>query len=243
VANKSSEGENKDVTIDVPRESAGDHLHTLARAGLSAVPVIGGPAVELFQMLIVPPLRKRQQEWMESVAVKLLELEEEQQCVVEELRNNDTFIDTMMQATQAAIRTANQDKREALRNAVLNAALPNSLDETHQQLFIGLIETFTGWHLRMLALFENPIKWFTDRGKQPPRWEIAGSLSTVLAAAFPELVSERELYELVGNDLFQRGLIRTAKFQIVMTCDGAMSKNTTQLGEEFLTFITEPTSV
>lgn len=240
MADKSRNIVEDDVTIDVPREVAGDHLHTLARAGLSAVPIVGGPAVELFQMLMVPPLRKRQQEWMESVAVKLRELEDKHQCVVEELRNHDTFIDTMIQASQAAVRTASQEKREALRNAVLNAALPSSLDDTHQQIYIGLIEMLTDWHLRMLALFENPIKWFTDRGKQPPRWEIAGSLSTVITAAFPELSSERELYDLVGNDLLQRGLLRSAKFQTVMTCDGAMSKNTTRFGDEFLKFITEP---
>lgn len=223
-----------------PKESTGDHLHTLARAGISAIPIVGGPAVELFQMLIAPPIRKRQQEWMESVAKGLRRLEEQHRCVVDELSNNDAFIDTVMQASQAAIKTANQEKREALRNAVLNAALSNTLDDTRQQVFVGLVDQFTVWHLRILALLGNPTKWFTDQGKQPPQWSFAGSLSELLESAYPELKSQRDLYDLVGKDLFQRGLLGTDSFHTTMSGGGVMEKRTSIMGDDFLAFVTQP---
>jgi len=47
-----------DNKLTVPKQSKGDVVHTLAKAGLSAIPVMGGPAAELFQCVIQPPLAK-----------------------------------------------------------------------------------------------------------------------------------------------------------------------------------------
>jgi hypothetical protein len=52
----------------VPRATGADAVHTLAKAGLSAIPMVGGPAAELFQFLVQPPLEKRRIKWMEQVA-------------------------------------------------------------------------------------------------------------------------------------------------------------------------------
>lgn len=51
-----------------PKKSAGDIAHTSAKAALSALPYVGGPAVELFQLVLQPPLEKRRAEWMERIA-------------------------------------------------------------------------------------------------------------------------------------------------------------------------------
>lgn len=55
-----------------PSDTAGDRLHALVRAGIPTIPVVGSPAVELFNMVIAPPVQKRQREWMESVAQRAL---------------------------------------------------------------------------------------------------------------------------------------------------------------------------
>ena len=49
----------------------------------------------------------------------------EKEIDLKSLQTNDIFIDTVLKATQAAIRTNQQEKKKALLNAVLNAALPN----------------------------------------------------------------------------------------------------------------------
>ena len=223
-----------------PTETMGDKAHTLTRAGLAAIPYLGGSAAELFQLVLAPPLRKRQQEWMDSVAQGLRELEEKQKCVVDELKDNDAFIDTIMQASQAAVRTANEEKREALKNAVLNAALPNAPDESKQQIFVNFVDQFTVWHLRILSLFADPNGWFADHEKEPPRWGLGGSLSQILTTAFPELADQRGFYDVMGKDLFQRGLLNTDGFHTTMSGEGAMAKRTTALGDEFLSFVTAP---
>jgi hypothetical protein len=54
----------------------GDVAHTIVKAGLSAIPVIGGPAADLFSALIIPPLTKRRDEWIQSIVAGLQNLEE-----------------------------------------------------------------------------------------------------------------------------------------------------------------------
>jgi hypothetical protein len=78
------------------------------------------------------------------------------------------FIDTVMHATQTAIRNSQDEKREALKNAV------------------------------------------------------------------------RGLYDQIGKDLYNRGLIGTDGFHTVMSGSGVYAKRATELGEQFLKFITVP---
>lgn len=223
-----------------PQSSLGDHAHTLARAGVGSLPVIGAAATELFQKLIVPPLEKRRQDWMEAIAQGLRELEEKQKCVIDDLASNDVFIDTVMSASQAAIRNSQQEKREALKNSVLNAALPNPPDESRQQIFVGLVETLTVWHLRILRFFSDPARVFQEQGKQAPQYTLAGSLSQLLTTAYPELKNERNLYDQIGKDLYNRGLLGTDGFHTVMTGSGVYEKRSTEMGEQFLRFISDP---
>ena len=45
--------------IKVPKLDSMDAIHFIARALISAIPVLGGPGTELFQFLLRPPLEKR----------------------------------------------------------------------------------------------------------------------------------------------------------------------------------------
>ena len=39
-----------------PKASVGDVTHTIVKASLSVIPIIGGPAIEIFSAIITPPL-------------------------------------------------------------------------------------------------------------------------------------------------------------------------------------------
>lgn len=229
-----------DEKYSLPEATAGDHLHTLARAGIGSIPIVGAAATELFRKLMAPPLEKRSQQWMESVAEGLRQLESQQFLSIEQLANNDVFIDVVMTASQVAIRTSQEKKREALKNAVLNAALPNPPDQSRQQIFIGLVDSLTVWHLKILRFFSDPVKAFEQQAKTPPQYSIGGSLSQLLTAAYPELANERELCDLIGKDLYGKGLLGTESFHGMMTGRGVYEKRTTNLGDQFLAFIAEP---
>ncbi len=222
-----------------PKPSIGDNLHALARAGVGSIPIVGAAATELLNLLITPPLEKRRREWMESIGEALRALEQDGRVRLEDLQTNDAFIDTVMHASQAAIRNSQQEKIEALRNAVLNAALPNPPEESIQQIFLNLVDTFTVWHLRILRLFDEPKRWFTENGRQPPQFP-GGSLSVVLIAAFPELHGRRYFNDLIVKDLYSTGLLNVDSLYAIMSGGGSMAGRSTDLGKQFLNFITRP---
>ncbi|MBD3672776.1 MAG: hypothetical protein HUJ26_04545 [Planctomycetaceae bacterium] len=230
----------KKRNYDPPKESTGDTLHTLARAGVSSVPIVGGAANEFFQAVIVPPLRKRQAEWMEEIAGGIRDLEARQQCVMEELSENDAFLDTVLHASQTATRTANVDKRNALRNAVLNAALPNPPDESKQQLFIQFVDTLTVWHIRLLELLIDPLAWFERNNKQPVQINILGTLQKMILGAFPELQGEDDFIEQCVSDLQTRGLLTNFNYHTNMGGQGIYESRGTRLGQQFIDFVTAP---
>jgi hypothetical protein len=149
-----------------PESETGDRAMAVVRSTLGAVPIIGAAAQELLDHVIRPPLVRRQQEWMEDIAGGLRKLEADHGIRPEQLRDNRAFVDAVLSATQAAIRTSQHEKKKALRNAVLNAGLPGAPEVALQQMFISLVDRFSDWHLRILQLFKDPQRHWS--GEPPP---------------------------------------------------------------------------
>ena len=223
-----------------PKETAGDHAHALVRAGLGAIPFAGTAATELFNRVITPPLERRRDRWREAVGERLQTLENARAIDVQSLQENEAFVTVVMQASQAAMRNHNKEKLEALRNAVLNAALPHPPDESLQQMFVNLVDEFTVWHLRLLHLFQNPLAWFETNNKEAPTFALSSSLSRLISAAYPELGQRGDLWQLMANELNAKGLLSGSGLHTMMSADGAFQKRTTDLGDQFIQFITEP---
>jgi hypothetical protein len=210
-----------------------DVAHALAKAGLSVIPVIGGPAVELFQLLIQPPLEKRKSDWMNTVGEKLQQLEKDG-LKLEDLQENEQFISAVMNATQAAMRTHITAKREALCNAVLNIAAGQSPDETVQYLLLSFIDGFTEMHLRILKAFH---------AREPPPGLTMGGLNSVLESAIPALKNRQNIYDQLWKDLYMRGLVNTESLHTAMSGHGLTSRRTTELGAALLELIQEPKAI
>jgi hypothetical protein len=100
------------LSNDIPTPSYGDSANALAKAGLSLIPVVGGPAVELFQLVVQSPLDRRRSEWMAQVGERLQILEQEG-LNLQKLQDNEQFITAVMRASAAAIKTRRSIKNNA----------------------------------------------------------------------------------------------------------------------------------
>jgi hypothetical protein len=156
-----------------------------------------------------------------------------------DLSSNEQFIDAVFHATHAAMRTGSEIKRAALRNAVLNVAIRQAPEAAYQQMFMDFIERFTDWHILLLDLFRDPRGWQAKHDQKFPEL-MAGGISHIIEHAFPDLAGKREFYRQVGKDLYAAGLINTESLGGTMTWDGILSKRTTDFGDSFLRFVTEP---
>jgi hypothetical protein len=223
-----------------PQAQIGDHLHTAAKATLSLIPIFGGPAAEIFAALITPSLQRRRDNWIEEIGTGLQSLQDQfEDFKLESLQQNEKFITTLLHASASAIRNHNQEKLEALRNAVLNAALPNSPDEDLQLMFINYIDELTGWHLRLLKFLENPVEWAAKNNIEYPNW-YAGGLGDVIEVAFPELQGRADFYDQLLSDLHSRRLSIARGSSGLISATGMLSPRTTGTGKQFLSFIANP---
>ena len=227
------------VMIEKPAETMGDSIHTTARAVIATIPFFGGAALELFNVVLAQPIEIRKQKWMEEVSNALNELKQNIGLDFDKLKENEQFISTMLQASTLAIKNHQIEKLEALKNAVLNSALPNSPEESLQQMFLSCVDSFSVWHIKLLVLFHNPMNWFINNNKRFPDIT-AGGLSHILEAAYPELSTKREFYDLVWSELSSKNFTKTNSLHGTMTLNGLQSKRTSELGDVFLKFISKP---
>jgi hypothetical protein len=208
-------------------------VYTIVKAALSAVPGAGGPAAELLALVIAPPVQNRQRRWLQELAARIQMLEEKAGITPEQLRENPAFIDAFLTATHSAVKTSSEDKREALRNAIVNSVLASAPPPDVQQLYLSIIDNLSPWHIRLLYLLKDPPGWFERKGKSFPNVSM-GSLDLLVRHAFPET----QTIDLgsVWRDLFTRGLINTEGLGMSMTSNGLRSPRTTSLGSNIVEF-------
>lgn len=215
-----------------------DILYSLTKAGIGSIPIVGAAASELLQLIITPPIEKRRNKWMIEVGEKLQKLEAKNKINLNELGNNEIFIDVVLQTTQQALKTSQNEKIKYYQNAILNSAIGANPDLSEIQIFLNFISDFTVWHIKILKLFDNPKEWFEKREIKVPDY-FSGGLSNLLIDAYPELKERRDFYDLIWSDLNRAGLNNTSELHGMMTGSGLLSNRTSEFGKRFLKFITE----
>lgn len=226
---------------ELPIPSIGDRALEAARVVVAGIPLVGGSGVEIMNMVITPPLERRRNEWFSDLAQRLFELEKRVEGFqVAELSEDSVFITTALQASTIALRNHQTEKLEALKNAVLNAALPNSPDENLQQMFLNFVDAMTEWHIRILLFFNDPIAWGKTHGVGFAEASIGCAIEHRLVEAFPELKGKPDMYAQITKELATNmGLIADVSLQTMMTGPGTLASRTTSLGKKFVTFITD----
>lgn len=221
-------------------KKAGDIARDVARAIVSLMP--GGGAIQvLLESVFSSPVEKRKEEWMRDLADAITRV---QQIIgdltPEKLAENEAFITVALQASQIAIRNHQKSKLEALRNAVINSALPSSLDEDEQMAFVYLVDRFTPSHLRLLELLNHPGKWISKNNLQAPNGPMS-SVWSVIAHYMPEFIVREDTVDLLISDLQAGGVIqRRLSVRAEIEGSGTLDPRTTSYGERFMRFITMP---
>ena len=209
-----------------PEPTEADAALGAGRAALAAIPFVGGSITEVLSLVLAPAVTRRRDTWFKELADGLDLLEARVQGITAEfLQHKETFVSAAIQATRAAVATHQREKREALRNAVLNTALTASPDEDKQVMFLGLIEAFSVTHLALLRFFSN-----------------RGAYSHDQAMA---LINRRSVTDPMIFELNSRGLLKDPRPYVSRNRDAEDSLvkqdwTLTALGVEFLGFINIP---
>ena len=216
-----------------PEPTEADVVQGTARAALAAIPVIGGTITELLSVVLAPAVARRRDEWLKELADALDQLESTVAGFkVENLAENEAFVSATIQATRIAFGTHQREKREYLRNALLNIAKGIASDEIKQQIFLNAIEAFTPAHIKALNVIWRggglKISW--DENSIPIMQRTYGAAIGILA---PEVKGQVSLIGAVLADLRNRGFSNLAGPDLSFP----QGEITTNLGIEFLKFV------
>jgi len=226
-----------------------DATAAVTKAVISSIPLLGGPVTELFDAVTTPMLSKRRDKWIILFAEAINELSSRlDEFRFEKLPENEMFIDTVMHATQIAIRNHQEEKLSALKNAVINSAIID-IEEDLQIIFLDLIDSFTSLHLRFLKFLNEPkskefVEELNENIIEVEAESIGGvsylvfDLGEVLEYEYPDLKSKNHIYEHVLKDLQSKELLIYDNFRI--DPNGKMESLMMPMGEMLLTFIKSP---
>ena len=214
----------------LPQPDDRDRMTEMAEKVIGTVPGANLVAAVLSPHFLVPAINRRRDEWLKELADDFDRLSEE--CNVENVVRNEAFISASIQATRIALATHQEEKRQYLRNALLNIALGKGPDELRQQIFLNAIEAFAPAHVKALdAIRLGRVPW--DEHKIPLGQRNYGSAIEIFT---PELKGEPSLMKAVLADLRNRGFSNLDRADYPFPEGGLV----TNLGVEFLRFVRTP---
>ena len=219
-----------------PEPTEADTAQAIARAGIAAIPLVGGSINQVLALVLAPAVARRRDEWLKELADALDQMEKKVEGFkVENLADNEAFVSATIQATLIAIGTHQREKREYLRNALLNIAKGITSDEIKQQFFLNAIEAFTPAHIKALNVIwkGGGLKIGWDENSIPIMQRTYGAAIGILA---PEVKGQTSLIGAVLADLRNRGFSNLGGADLAFPQGGTI----TNLGIEFLNFVLSP---
>jgi hypothetical protein len=216
-----------------PQADDGDTLRAAIERGIEQVPVFGPATSFVMSRFWVPGATRRLEEWLKEFADDFDR--HCKSCSVENLVQDEAFISASIQAARIAVGTHRKEKREYLRNALLNIAIGKAPDEVKQQMFLNAIEAFTPAHVQALDLIWRAggvtIPW--DGNSIALRQRTYG---TAVGLLVPEVAGQPSLIGAIFADLRNRGFSTLGGPDQSFPQGGLM----TNLGVEFMTFVMSP---
>lgn len=223
------------------KNTKGDYIHATVKAAVGSVPAVGGLLSEAFGFVVTSPAEKRKENIIIMIDERLREMEIKlEHFDLDTLAHNESFLSTSLQAIQIAMRTHQIEKRVALINAVTNSAITTSIEDNLQQMFLNFVDSFNEWHLKLLYFLNDPRQQLIDYGHSGEFY--MGGIRHVINARFPELNGRDEFTNQIVNDLNSRGLLNfnSSSLNGTMSGSGMVASRTTEIGRQFLLFISTP---
>lgn len=214
------------------------HLRAVGAAAISAIPVLGGPIATLIQEYIPTTLQRRQAELLDSLSQEFKRLENR---IDEAKFKSESFNLTFIKTVKLMLVELNSEKMEAFKAIILNDAI-SSGEDFEKEYFIGITDSLTGNHIRLLKILENPRKFVKTTPELQKSMDIfsTGSMGVLVSPLLSPLTQGHIVS--MTDDLHQKGLTVISRdgYTRMITKNDILQKATTEIGDRYIKFITVP---
>lgn len=221
----------------LPQPDDGDTLRAAIEKGIEQVPVAGSITNFIVSRFWVPSASRRLEGWLKEFADDFDKHCEG--CKMENLVNDEAFISASIRAARIVVGTHQEEKRQCLRNALLNIAMGKGPDEGLQQIFLNAVEEFTSAHINVLnVLWRGPSLLMAQDRWHPMRNSDVTNYRQAIEALAPELKGQDDLLRYIITDLRNWGMTNMGGPADPFPAGG--SQAITNMGVRFLQFVLSP---
>lgn len=223
--------------MKISKENIQDFTLATVKGGMSSIPFVGGLLAEYIGMAQSKIVDKRTAQWQAMVDFQLQKLQGE----LDNLTESEFFFSCIQVATTNALRAYQEEKRQLFANTIYNSATLN-LDEDKKMLFLSLLDRHTLAGLKLLKYYSENHYCKEDsihRNSMETSYTISGTEypTKSILENNPEFNNDSEYVKTLTEQLFGDGLISLIDFSIPEVPKQARRKRTTNIGDEFLKFI------
>lgn len=215
-----------------------DHALSVLKAAVNVVPVFGGAVGSLLSDYLPNSVEKRKTEFLTKL---VQELEAVQEKLQSDFVSKEYFISTFMQAFRRAIENHQDEKVQAFRAIIVNAAIDPNPKEDEIAAFVNITDRLTPIHLKLLKILANPqvaVDGSSESIKARFESIYTGGMNTLFGMLLPGY--PMDLINVAFYDLYIMGLQTTERSIGSMTKQGLVSKRTTDFGDRYLQYISLP---
>lgn len=170
-------------------EPVGDKVHRIVDTVASLIPC----GSSILKSLVSAPFEHRLEKWTFEVTDALNQLIDDHGKTLEELQNNQQFIDFILNLSQSATKTSQQEKIDYLKTALINSALHEFDDKDEYNYFLNILDSFSAAHIRVLLKYNGVVAGLNSEKER--------------LKEFADYESKKHIYEQVLSDLVSRELI------------------------------------
>jgi hypothetical protein len=224
---------NKEEYSDDMEGNLADFGESNLRALVDCIP-FGGLLTNNINFLVKPSIEKRKEKWL-NLIVDSINVLSDKIDNINKMFQDETFVTFIINTTQSAMRTQQDEKIIMYKNVLINSYICKQIDLDKKMIFLNWLDNLTLTHMKVLSFMNKPSE-FCDN----PNGSTMYTIAEIMRMSFSDFNDNRQIYENVVKDLYYKGLINTDNISTHMTSSGAFATRTTDVGKEFITFVSNP---
>jgi len=221
-------------TTKISDISSPDHIVNTIKAIFSTIPFCGGIS-SLMSDYIPSSKHNRIVDFTKQIAMDLEELGDK----IDDIQlQTDEFAFVLESCYRGVLENYQEIKINLFRGILVNSAIGYSAATDEKEYFLGLVNSLSVLHIRILLFMKTPMKYLEYYNISESL--VTGGFSSTFRVAIPE--TNIEVIKSAFGDLYQKGLISTDKsiFSTMTSSQGLslLGNRVTDIGIRFIEFCT-----